>query len=95
MATTTLTQPTQELVSRKSAGSIKSRRIPCSDRSGIKAVWKLNKTNGDVKPASVHNSYTEFYKRLKTKDGSPAWIRTTIHGSKGRCPTIRRPGNGG
>ena len=25
--------------------------------------------------------------------GSPAWIRTTIHGSKGRCPTIRRPGN--
>src|ERR1043165_201473 len=27
--------------------------------------------------------------------GSPAWIRTTIHGSKGRCPTIRRPGNSG
>src|SRR5580704_19065445 len=27
------------------------------------------------------------------KGGSPAWIRTTIHGSKGRCPTIRRPGN--
>ena len=27
------------------------------------------------------------------KVGSPAWIRTTIHGSKGRCPTIRRPGN--
>jgi hypothetical protein len=25
-------------------------------------------------------------------NGSPAWIRTTIHGSKGRCPTIRRPG---
>src|SRR5262245_12052664 len=23
------------------------------------------------------------------KSGSPAWIRTTIHGSKGRCPTIR------
>src|SRR5260370_12148459 len=22
--------------------------------------------------------------------GSPAWIRTTIHGSKGRCPTVRR-----
>src|SRR5437867_1032005 len=31
-------------------------------------------------------------KLLKLKDGSPAWIRTTIHGSKGRCPTIRRPG---
>ena len=29
---------------------------------------------------------------LKPKGGSPAWIRTTIHGSKGRCPTIRRPG---
>ena len=27
--------------------------------------------------------------------GSPAWIRTTIHGSKGRCPTVRRPGNSG
>ena len=25
--------------------------------------------------------------------GSPAEIRTPIHGSKGRCPTIRRPGN--
>ena len=29
---------------------------------------------------------------MNLKDGSPAWIRTTIHGSKGRCPTIRRPG---
>ena len=29
------------------------------------------------------------------RSGSPAWIRTTIHGSKGRCPTIRRPGNAG
>src|SRR4051794_21884648 len=33
-------------------------------------------------------------KRPKMRTGSPAWIRTTIHGSKGRCPTIRRPGNG-
>ena len=24
--------------------------------------------------------------------GSPTWIRTTIHGSKGRCPTVRRSG---
>ena len=31
-------------------------------------------------------------KLLNSKCGSPAWIRTTIHGSKGRCPTIRRPG---
>jgi hypothetical protein len=31
-------------------------------------------------------------KVLTPKVGSPAWIRTTIHGSKGRCPTIRRPG---
>jgi hypothetical protein len=31
-------------------------------------------------------------KVLNPKFGSPAWIRTTIHGSKGRCPTIRRPG---
>ena len=26
------------------------------------------------------------------KAGSPTWIRTTIHGSKGRCPTVRRSG---
>jgi hypothetical protein len=24
--------------------------------------------------------------------GSPTWIRTTINGSKGRCPTVRRSG---
>ena len=24
--------------------------------------------------------------------GSPTWIRTTVHGSKGRCPTVRRSG---
>ena len=34
-------------------------------------------------------------KLLNLKVGSPAWIRTTIHGSKGRCPTIRRPGKRG
>ncbi len=28
------------------------------------------------------------------KNGSPTWIRTTINGSKGRCPTVRRSGNG-
>ncbi len=33
------------------------------------------------------------WKLVRRNDGSPAWIRTTIHGSKGRCPTIRRPGN--
>jgi hypothetical protein len=33
-------------------------------------------------------------KLLNLRGGSPAWIRTTIHGSKGRCPTIRRPGIG-
>src|SRR5260370_20206988 len=27
--------------------------------------------------------------------GSPAWIRTTIHGSKGRSPAIRRSGKEG
>ena len=31
---------------------------------------------------------------VTTRYGSPARIRTSIHGSKGRCPTIRRPGNG-
>src|SRR5579871_1901435 len=61
-----------------------SRPIPCSDRFGIKAVWKRYKTKGNVESASVHR---------KKRRGSPAWIRTTIHGSKGRCPTIRRPGN--
>src|ERR1035441_6345724 len=32
-------------------------------------------------------------KLSKTEVGSPARIRTSIHGSKGRCPTISRPGN--
>lgn len=27
------------------------------------------------------------------KRGSPTWIRTTILGAKGRCPTVRRSGN--
>jgi hypothetical protein len=32
--------------------------------------------------------------RVRTRtSGSPTWIRTTIHGSKGRCPTIRRSGS--
>ena len=30
---------------------------------------------------------------LCKKNGSPTWIRTTTHGSKGRCPTVRRSGS--
>jgi hypothetical protein len=52
--------------------------IQCSVSSGIKALWKLNKENGDVNSASVRHSYTVISKSLKTRDGSPAWARTTI-----------------
>ena len=63
-------------------GASKSRRIPCSGWwSGIKAVWKVNKISGDLKSASVHNSYTEFCKRLKTKDGSPSWTPLELSAS--------------
>jgi hypothetical protein len=39
------------------------------------------------------NKRRKRLRRLSLRNGSPAWIRTTIHGSKGRCPTIRRPGS--
>ena len=32
-------------------------------------------------------------KKQKRRFGSPKWIRTTVHGVKGRCPTIRRSGS--
>jgi hypothetical protein len=40
----------------------------------------------------VHGVNLRLYLIDSKLRGSPAWIRTTIHGSKGRCPTIRRPG---
>jgi len=58
-------------------------------QSGIKAIWKLNKINGYVKSPLVHNSYTQFCKRLKTKDDSPAWARTTITLSNAESVTCR------
>ena len=42
---------------------------------------------------SVQKGVVGISKLLNQKSGSPTWIRTTIHGSKGRCPTIRRSGN--
>ena len=45
-------------------------------------MWVISLVSGDAPVVGVEPVY-----------GSPAWIRTTIHGSKGRCPTIRRPGN--
>jgi hypothetical protein len=55
---------------------------------------RLRQPAPGVLEASINFSETEAIQRLLfgQKDGSPAWIRTTIHGSKGRCPTIRRPG---
>src|SRR5579871_1879579 len=41
-----------------------SRPIPCSDRFGIKAVWKRYKTKGNVESASVHRK-----KRLAPRHG--------------------------
>ena len=56
--------------------------IQCSVSSGIKALWKLNKENGDVNSASVRHSYTVISNSLKTKDGSPARTTTTLSNAK-------------
>jgi hypothetical protein len=58
-------------------------------RSGIKAVWKLHKPKEDVNWASVHDPYTKNPNSLKTKDGSPAWARTTITLSKAESVAYR------
>jgi hypothetical protein len=51
-------------------------------------IWEEKRGPGGLRRQGFRGRQT----RRKTI-GSPAWIRTTIHGSKGRCPTIRRPGN--
>lgn len=38
------------------------------------------------------NRALKLGRKIPKKCGSPTWIRTTIHGSKGRCPTVRRSG---
>ena len=50
-------------------------------------MWRITATGGRL-------CCQEFrgLELVREQVGSPAWIRTTIHGSKGRCPTIRRPG---
>ena len=60
------------------------------ERAARKNLRNVGDTGeGDGGCCCQHNSGSELGQR---GSGSPAWIRTTIHGSKGRCPTIRRPG---
>ena len=56
---------------------------PCSNRSRSCAIRTRKVIEKDRRTAGLDAIW---------KFGSPAWIRTTIHGSKGRCPTVRRPG---
>ena len=85
-------------------------QVGMSERRACKLV-NLDRSSYRYEPAPDHNTQLRQelvdlarqkprygYRRLHallTMAGSPAWIRTTIHGSKGRCPTIRRPGNEG
>jgi hypothetical protein len=43
-------------------------------------------------PTFVHRAKCTPQTVDSNEPGSPTWIRTTIHGSKGRCPTVRRSG---
>jgi hypothetical protein len=65
---------------------------PCSVRSA-NSVSESAPRAIDVRYKIRTEKWQSSFKLLNSKVGSPAWIRTTIHGSKGRCPTIRRPGN--
>lgn len=59
----------------------------CGQANYMQNVW-------DIGAVPMRSCQAKLRSRLDRKDGgSPAWIRTTIHGSKGRCPTVRRPGN--
>ncbi len=58
----------------------------CGGNKYLRNVW-------DMGEAQMRSCQAKPPCWLDLRDGgSPAWIRTTIHGSKGRCPTIRRPG---
>ena len=60
------------------------------ERAARKNLRNVGDTGeGDCRCCCQQNSRPELG---QNGSGSPAWIRTTIHGSKGRCPTIRRPG---
>src|SRR5579885_2051539 len=69
-------------------------RIEISSDSMLWQVWnqdylEAEQNKRDVKPASVHYSYTEFCTRVKSKDGSTAWIRTAITVSNVECVSCR------
>ena len=52
----------------------------------------LIRTDESTEITSGENSIRQVFALTARKAGSPTWIRTTIHGSKGRCPTVRRSG---
>src|SRR5947208_13054723 len=49
-------------------------------------IHELHRATRGTKLVHGHSDCLVRYRNKKF--GSPAWIRTTIHGSKGRCPTI-------
>jgi hypothetical protein len=68
-------------------GNITEIRAAAAPISDAIDLLELTSRTADLFRLQPVNEQQRFF-----KIGSPAWIRTTIHGSKGRCPTIRRPG---
>ncbi len=64
---------------------------PCIDTTCLETtIYELSKM---FRYKNCTNEVDDFCNLLIQKVGSPTWIRTTINGSKGRCPTIRRSGS--
>ena len=75
--------------------TMESRKVKKQPRRNTKYEG-IDQALAEISKARPKN-HIERKRRTPARDakwefGSPAWIRTTIHGSKGRCPTIRRPG---
>ena len=62
--------------------------FPSKNAVGVGVLWiRTEKQRSYTNPTEYLLLFS-----MRLFGGSPAWIRTTIHGSKGRCPTVRRPG---
>lgn len=74
---------------RKGSGCVMRRNLPCLAGPGS----RNGNTGRRVSQRATVPSSKTGREVTELGSGSPAWIRTTIHGSKGRCPTVRRPGS--
>jgi 2-polyprenyl-6-methoxyphenol hydroxylase-like FAD-dependent oxidoreductase len=54
----------------------------------------MNRGFADLRVEPLHHVARKRFARLAGADGCPSRIRTSVHGSKVRCPTTRRRGSG-